>query len=178
MEEDYFKVLYPDYDRLSEDEKMRAEEDRELIKKDMERIKALIDNGRTMEEAVRMVVKYSRADKYWNILYPDFKRLTDDAQVIAMDAQKFIRKNVETVEKKYLEKIYELIKNGITIDRSVMEETLRGIVYPEIGVEFTTREIGQATINAPTKAKEEAGQVETGEMGREEKEGEEVGDGN
>ena len=127
--EEYFKVLYPDYDNLSEDEQWRAEEDRRIIEKNIEIIETMIQDGTPIKEAVRMGVNYARADDYFKTVYPNFTELTGEEKYNAAEMKGYIRRNVETIKNLYDEIIQKMIKDamkeGKPIDQQLRAETIK-----------------------------------------------------
>ena len=100
------------------------------------------------------------------MLYPDYSKLNlADRQTMANDSF-FIQNHVKEIESWYEEAVGHGAKEG---DPSIIEEAIR--IIKRKTKQITPQQIGNATKDAPIKAKTEAAQVES-DKGTQEKGGE------
>jgi len=168
----YFKILYPEYKDMSHEEQGKALKDKEYIRDNLWKIEEGYKNrrgdGMSPQQAIRATIISQKTDKYFEILYPEYKDMSHEEQGKALKDKEFIRDNLNRIELMY----QNARSNGIS-----PEEAIKGAI--ELRKKISAKKIGQATINTPTTAKREAEQVENGENTRDNiKEGEEVGDDN
>ena len=176
----YFRMLHPEYETLTPEERSKLIGDRVFIRDHVDEIESWYEEAvghvegaeepRIIEEAIRK----AKSEMYKKMLYPDHSNLDSADRDTVIENVLFIDDHVDEIESWYEEAVGHGAEEG---DPRIIEEAIR--VAKSKTKKFTPTQIGKATINVPTEAKKDAGKVETGENTLDEKkEGEEVGDGN
>ena len=107
-----------------------------------------------------------KADKYFEVLHPEYETLTPEEKSKLITDRDFISDHIEEIESWYEEAVGHGAKEG---DPSIIEEAIR--IIKRKTKQITPQQIGNATKDAPIKAKTEAAQVES-DKGTQEKGGE------
>lgn len=130
--EGYFKILYPNFNSLSVDEKIKAIEDKKIIceyynqidKKNCEAIKSeneYYDERKTLQQIIRLI----KTEICCKILYPNYEELQQNEKIKAIKVKEILNKHIDEIElpSEDEEKIYS--------SKQILEETIKNIQVNE-----------------------------------------------
>ena len=130
--EGYFKILYPNFNSLSVDEKIKAIEDKKIIceyynqidKKNCEAIKSeneYYDERKTLQRIIRLI----KTEICCKILYPNYEELQQNEKIKAIKVKEILNKHIDEIElpSEDEEKIYS--------SKQILEETIKNIQVNE-----------------------------------------------
>ena len=130
--EGYFKILYPNFNSLSVDEKIKAIEDKKIIceyynqidKKNCEAIKSeneYYDERKTLQQIIRLI----KTEICCKILYPNYEELQQNEKNKAIKVKEILNKHIDEIElpSEDEEKIYS--------SKQILEETIKNIQVNE-----------------------------------------------
>lgn len=130
--EGYFKILYPNFNSLSVDEKIKAIEDKKIIceyynqidKKNCEAIKSeneYYDERKTLQQIIRLI----KTEICCKILYPNYEELQQNEKIKAIKVKEMLNKHIDEIElpSEDEEKIYS--------SKQILEETIKNIQVNE-----------------------------------------------
>jgi len=95
--EDYFNILYPNFNEMSDAEKKQAMRDKKIIADRIENLEYEIANGIDREKIVNAMAFYKSND-YIRQLYPDLKSLSDEEVNQMKYDKKFILDNISRID--------------------------------------------------------------------------------
>lgn len=120
--EEFFKLLYPEYETLTQEEKFKTMNDKMFIGEHKEDIKAMYttylsqakERGEEIneQEALRAVVNSEKADVYFKLLHPEYETSTPKEQSKLMDDKKIIEKHIGQIDEMYNTHISEAESRG------------------------------------------------------------------
>lgn len=138
---EYFNEIYPDFNKLSAEEKIKAMSDREIILENFEKVEASVDaffinNGKkeSYKEIVLEAIKSVKVQQLFDKLYPNYKALSVAERCKAIKNKKIIMNNIEKIESDF--EINTSLnsaakQNGIS-DEKILEEIIKSIKAEEL----------------------------------------------
>lgn len=130
--DDIIKVMYPNMENLSEQEKLKARNDINFIASNMDEIESGL-NGihpnsqlaeMTKQEQIKRVMRVIKAEKYFEAFAPSNEELLPEDEFYQASIKLFLRKHAEKIEHK-LENIHPDSKVG----KMAEQEKIRYVVY-------------------------------------------------
>lgn len=133
---EYFNEIYPDFNSLSAEEKIKAMSDKKIILENFEKVEASVDaffsnNGKkeSYKKIVFEAIKSVKVQQFFDKLYPNYKALSVAERCKAIKNKKIIMNNIEKIESDF--KINTSLnsaarQNGIS-DEKILEEIIKSI---------------------------------------------------
>lgn len=116
--EEYFKLLYPNYEELEGEEKRKADSDKEFLSENIERIAEDYDHmhgpdtgaqlsGKSDAEIIKIALNQNIADMLFRIACPNWRELPREEQMEAFRMQDFLYEHPEEVKKEFESIMYD-----------------------------------------------------------------------
>lgn len=175
--EKYFKILYPEFDKLSQEEKERILIDKDIIEENIDKITAYLQEIKSQEENIESeeknevkeelveevnkellveIITRVKINKYFNILYPNYESLAEEEKIDLVVDKSFIKESIEAIDEYY--KDCKSPGCGAVLmelsDQQIIEMALEMFKKQENG--FTKDDIEQLTGNLKMKNLREA----------------------
>lgn len=108
----YFELLYPDFDNMDPHEQDIAAGDEKFIRENLDEIDKYYqdckktgtyaqESGKSDSEIIKMAVMGKKAEKYFEMLNPEFESLSPSEQFEVIDDRVFIMDNIDAIDRYY-----------------------------------------------------------------------------